>query len=95
MSKNDLRLLGPGCNSDLSTCVQTNIQIPIPERWERVSSAMEKEQKFPILLLIFLKRKTSKNVLALRGKFIPSLKFLAGAVIGMTRGTSLSMSPPY
>lgn len=91
MGKNNLTLLGPGCNRNLSTFAEANIQKTIPEWWERVSSAMEKEQKFPVLLISF---KTTKKALALRGKFLPSLKFLAGAVIGRTRGTSLSLPPP-
>lgn len=41
----------------------------------------------------FSLRLQKKKVLALRGKFLPSLKFLAAAVIGMTRGTSLCLHP--
>lgn len=87
MGKNNLTLLGPGCNINLSTFAQKTV----PEWWERVPSAVEEGQKFPVLSIFF---KTTKKVLALRAKFPPSLKFLAGAVIGMTRGTSLSLSPP-
>lgn len=40
-----------------------------------------------------LKERLTKPMLAFKGKFTSFLKFLAYAVIGMTRGTSLST--PY
>lgn len=71
-SKNDLTLLGPGCNSDLSAFAQANTQKTAPEWWERVSAAIEKEQKLPILLLFFLKRKDyQKMCWLLGGKLSP------------------------
>lgn len=63
--------------------------------------AMQEEQKNSILLLNLFKEKKKKDKQTNKQKktskvdWLPSLKCRTGAVIGMTGGTSLSVSPPY
>lgn len=63
--------------------------------------AMQEEQKNSILLLNLFKGKKKKDKQTNKQKktsevdWLPSLKCRTGAVIGMTGGTSLSVSPPY